>query len=280
MIALASTFPFPRAATRKAVSTNDSIAMTTALEDAARELADRRRAGRRGVRLPAAAVPADVPAALALQRRVAAHLNDVTGGWKCALPTPDRTIVAPLFASTIKRTSPCVVHARGPNGSIEAEIAFVLARDLPPRATPYAESDIRAAIGATHLVLELIGNRYADPSTVTFPEMLADFANNEGLYVGPAVAGALARPLERIALEIRSGTRVLSRHDGAHSDGHPLRPLVWLANFLPTQGDHLRAGQIVTTGAYAGVHEVPLDTPLSIAFGDLGVIDITLTAAR
>ena len=42
---------------------------------------------------------------------------------------------------------------------IEAEIAFVIARDLPPRAAPYADGDLRSAIRATHLVLVRFGAR-------------------------------------------------------------------------------------------------------------------------
>ena len=254
--------------------------MTTALELAAHDLADRRRSGRTGPRLAADRRPADVAAALALQQSVAADFGDRVDGWKCALPTGERTIVAPLFASTIRRTSPCPLRVRGDEASIEPEIAFVLARDLPPRETAYTDADIRAAIGATHIVLELLGNRYDDPAAITFPELLADFANNQGLYVGPRVEGGIDRPLARIALEFRTPEGVLMAHDGEHPDGHPLRPLVWLANFLPTQGTHLRAGDIVTTGSYAGARNVPLDVPLSIAFGDLGTVAVEFTAAQ
>ncbi|MET0346002.1 MAG: 2-keto-4-pentenoate hydratase [Casimicrobiaceae bacterium] len=254
--------------------------MTTALDQAARELADRRRSGRRGPRLAADARPADIAAALALQRLVATSLGDRTDGWKCALPAGERTIVAPLFASTIRRSSPCPMHVRGDIASIEPEIAFVMSRDLPPRDAPYTEADVRAAIGATHVVLELMGNRYDDPASVTFPELLADFANNQGLYVGPQVEGGLDRPLDRIALEVRTRSGVLLTLAGAHPDGHPLKPLTWLANFLPSQGGHLRAGEIVTTGSYAGARDVPLDVPLAITFGDLATIDVELTKAR
>jgi len=251
--------------------------MTTPFERGARELADRRRNGRRGARLPADARPADIAAALELQRRVTALLGDVVAGWKCALPTAERTIVAPLFAPTVQRASPCTVAARGGSTLIEPEIAFVLARDLPGGRS-YAEADVRAAIGAAHCVLELMGNRYDDPAAVPFPEMLADYANNHGLYVGPQVSDALARPLERIPLAIRARGALLMTRDGAHPDGHPLRPLVWLANYLPTQRMSLRAGDIVTTGSYAGALEVPLDAPLEIEFGDLGTINVELTA--
>ena len=254
--------------------------MTTALELAARDLADRRRSGRTGPRLAADARPTDVAAALALQRSVAADFGDRIDGWKCALPVGDRTIVAPLFASTIHRTSPCPLRLRSDMASVEPEIAFVIAHDLPPRDAPYAEADVRAAIGATHLVLELMGNRYDDPAAITFPELLADFANNQGLYVGPRVERGVDRPLERIALEFRTPEGVLLAHDGAHPDGHPLRPLTWLANFLPTQGTHLRAGEIVTTGSYAGARDVPVDVPLSVVFGDLGTLTVEFTAAR
>ena len=60
-----------------------------------------------------------------------------------------------------------------------------------------------------------------------------------------------------------SGTEgTLHRRDGHHPDRHPLRPLVWLANFLSAREEigGLKAGQIVTTGSYAGALEVPAAT--------------------
>jgi 2-keto-4-pentenoate hydratase len=253
--------------------------MTTPFELAARELADRRRTGRLGLGLAAGARPTDIEAALAMQRRVTELVGDAIGGWKCALPTPERTIVAPLFAATITSVSPYRLRIRGASASIEPEIAFVLDRDLPARATPYDENDLRAAIRETRLVLEVMGNRYADPAQVTFPEMLADFANNQGLFVGPVVRGGTAQALDAIPITIAGRDGVLMTLDGRHPDGHPLRPLVWLANFLVRRGDMLRAGQIVTTGSYAGARDVPLGEPLVVTFGALGAIELQLAAA-
>ncbi len=255
-------------------------AMRTPVELAARDLAERRRAGRRGPRIPEDARPVDVATALALQDRVAAELGDRVDGWKCALPTAERTIVAPLFASTLRRSSPCPVETRGDTLPIEPEIAFVLARDLPPRPTPYTHAEVRAAIGATHVVLELMDNRYETPASIPFPELLADFANNQGLFVGPQVAHAFEQRLERFPLEVRTPDAALLARDGAHPDGDPLRPLAWLANFLPTRGRHLRAGEIVTTGSYAGAIDVPLGVPLTVRFGDLGTLTVEFIPAR
>ncbi len=218
--------------------------------------------------------------ALAIQRRIALLLNEPIGGWKCSLPTAERTLVAPIYASTIVRKGPCAVPPFEGVARIEPEIAFVLARDLPRRATPYTEDDVRAAIGEVRLVLELMGSRYANPVKLPFPEMLADSANNYGLFVGPAVAKGLERKLDAFPLTIHGPSGAILARDGVHPDAHPLRPLTWLANWFGSnpagwpQG--LAAGQIVTTGSYAGALDVPLATPLTVTFGDLGKLEVTL----
>jgi 2-keto-4-pentenoate hydratase len=248
-------------------------------EMAAHDLASRRRVGRLGPALASAARPVDAEAAFALQRRVVELLGDPIGGWKCALPTAERMIVAPLFAASIRTTSPCALRVRGDTAPIEPEIAFVLGGDLPPRATPYAEDEVRAAVAETRLALEFLGNRYATPTDVTPFELLADCANNQGLFKGPEVADGLSQRLSDITVTVAGPQGVIAKFDGHHPDGDPIRPLVWLVNFLGRHDETLRAGQIVTTGSYAGTIDVPLDLPLTITFGALGSIGVHLLAA-
>lgn len=247
------------------------------IADAAAFLAAARRSGRPGARLPDSCRPEDVEAAVAIQRRAVALLGDEIGGWKCSLPpAPGRINCAPILEPTIVRTSPCGIDATGTSARIEPEVAFVMARDLPRRGAALSEADVRNAIGETRLVLEILGTRYADPANASWLEMIADCVQNQGLFVGPALPQGPDTPLAAFPVAVRAPGRTLSTHDGRHGDGHPLRPLVWLANFLAERGDPLRAGQIVTTGSYAGAIEVPLATPLAIEFGDLGTIELTL----
>ena len=51
-----------------------------------------------------------------------------------------------------------------------------------------------------------------------------------------------------------------------------------LANHLASHGSGLVAGQIVTTGSYCGVLDVPLDTPLAVALGDFARLSVRFTA--
>jgi 2-keto-4-pentenoate hydratase len=250
--------------------------MTLAATDtAARHLVAARLARRPGARLPEAFRPADVEAALGIQRRVTELLALDVGGWKCSVPTPPRPVpMAPIYAPTIVASSPCPILPIAGQARIEPEIAFVMARDLPGRDAPYGEAEVRAAIREPHLVLELIGPRYADPAATTFPEQLADAIANQGLFVGPAVPDALDRPLDAIPIVIEAAGRSLHAVQGKHPDGHPLKPLVWLANYLAQHDRGLAAGQIVTTGSYCGVVDVPLATPLTVRYGELGTLSV------
>jgi 2-keto-4-pentenoate hydratase len=246
-------------------------------EAAAQFLAAARRTGKPGPRLPEDLRPRDLDAALVIQRRVVGLLGQPIGGWKCSVPSEARALnVAPIFASTIFRKSPCAIVTTGPIARIEPEVAFVMGRDLPKRNTPYTDAEIRSAIAEPRLVLELLGTRYADPAAASWPEMMADFVQNQGLFVGPLFPGGLGAALESFPVTIRTPAGALSTHNGRHGDGHPLRPLYWLANFLADRDEGLRAGQVVTTGSYAGAIEVPVGTPLTVTFGDLGNIEVEL----
>jgi 2-keto-4-pentenoate hydratase len=257
--------------------------LTTAQCDiAARHLLAARRARQSGARLAESCRPAGLQDALAIQRRVQELLGFPTGGWKCSAPTAERAIsCAPIFAPTITRASPCPALAPGGRVRIEPEIAFALGQDLPCRTAPYDEAEVCAAIAETRLALELLDSRYSDPGAVTFAELLADQVSNQGLFVGPVVPDAMSRQLEGFAIAIETATATLHARAGKHPDGHPLRPLVWLANFLASQSEigGLKAGAVVTTGSYAGALEVPVSTPLQVRFGDLGQIDIEFVPA-
>ncbi len=61
-------------------------------------------------------------------------------------------------------------------------------------------------------------------------------------------------------------------------DGHPLEPLRWLVNFLAARGESVRAGQIVTTGSYAGAIDAPLGQALTVRFGELGGLAVEWVA--
>ena len=251
-----------------------------AIKAAAQYLTELRHTGRFGPRLPEPSRPITIEDALKVQDRMIRIRGEEVGGYKCSVPNAERTLLAPIFRPTIARSSPVRVRPATPSSGdtarIEPEIAFVMARDLPPRATPYSEAEVREAVKEVRLVLEILGCRYIDPQDLPWAEAVADCVSNQGLYVGPVLAAGLGGAASEFALCVEriDGAEpvVIREQPGTHPDGGPLLPLYWLANFLATRGSGLHAGQIVTTGSYAGMIDVPLAVPLRVRFGDLGEI--------
>ena len=258
------------------------------IKAAAQTLTELRHTGRFIARLPDHCRPQSTDDALKIHERTIKIMGEV-GGYKCSVPRGERTaVVAPIFAATISSAGPYAVLPASPESvdtaRIEPEIAFVIGHDLPPRDTPYTEREIRAAIKETRLVLEILASRYNDSKAVPFVEQLADCISNQGLFIGPVVTHDIDATLNEIPLTIeRTDTtpaQTVKTHHGHHPDGHPLLPLFWLANFQAARGMGLRAGQIVTTGSYAGAVDVPLNAPLRVVFGELGEISVEFRARQ
>src|SRR5687767_612612 len=248
--------------------------MNEADERAAQYLATARRSRQAGPRLPEDRRPRSLESVLAIQSRIGELLGETIGGWKCSAPSGSKILAAPLYASHIYTGPRCPVLS----GSIEPEIAFVLARDLPARDRPYTDAEVEGAIGEARLVLELIASRYAQPKEAEFLEKLADHASNQGLYLGPAIPGGVTPEMGSFPISIEAHGESIFTVEGKHPDGHPLVPLRWLANFLAGRGKGLAAGMVITTGSYAGVIDVPVGEPLRIVFGEIGVIEVELQA--
>lgn len=132
---------------------------------------------------------------------------------------------------------------------VEAEVAFVLARDIdPPDEADITIDLVRAAVDVALPALEIVDSRIADWA-ITFTDTVADNASS-GLFV----VGTEGLPLDRI--EPRDVTMSLmingeerSAGTGAACLGDPLEALRWLAVQAQRYGDPLRAGHLILSGA-------------------------------
>ncbi|SDY50429.1 2-keto-4-pentenoate hydratase [Collimonas sp. OK242] len=249
-----------------------------ALAAAAAILAQRRRSGAQGARLPLSLRPPDAAAALAVQALVSEQLGDKIAGWKCGLPVDGQPVVAPIYAGTVYHGGACAARVRGGQVRVEPELAFVLAQNLPARSSPYSAAEIDAAIGATYLALELIDSRYSEPDEAGFIENLADGLLNQGLYLGPQVDIEAAHAAAELAIRISIASQETSQLSGRHPAVNPRAPLYWLAEFLRARGQGLQAGQAVITGSYAGSFSLPVAQDIAIRYGDLGELAVRFSA--
>lgn len=154
---------------------------------------------------------------------------------------------------------------------IEAEIAFVLARDL---AGPgLGIDDVLAATGAVRPALEVIDSRVAD-WRIAIADTIADNASSALVVLGdehdPAgvdLSGELASVRVGETCEQGRGEAVL---------GHPAAAVAWLAGVLHRHDERLHAGEIVIPGAMArALPFAPGDTIVA-RYSTLGTIEVAV----
>jgi 2-keto-4-pentenoate hydratase len=245
------------------------------LEVAAAALVRARLEGVRLASLPGPNLPGSLAQGFAIQQHVGPLAGKTVGGWKCALPPAGKWIVAPIYSDSIVKGERYRLAADADKARIEPELASVLAHDLPARVEPYTTEEIVAAISDVHLALEVIDCRYTDPHTLPFEQLLADGLFNHGLVFGAPIT--LSNPASipsELDITLSDATAELVNIKGRHPVGNPLLPIVWLANFLSTQGIGLQAGQVIITGSYAGVLDVPVNQPLHVQFGEAGSLSV------
>ena len=128
----------------------------------------------------------------------------------------------------------------------EAEIALVLGKDLPDATTP--PDVVAAAVASVHAAIEIVDSRIADWK-ITFSDTVAD--NGSSAYFVLSAAGKPLADLDiyTAGMVMEVNGKPASLGVGAAALGHPLNAAAWLASTLAAQGDPLRAGDILLTGA-------------------------------
>lgn len=199
--------------------------------------------------------PADEAEAFAVQDIVAAAFAPI-GGWKIGAAGPDGVpFFAPMPASWMGENGALF---RGPQHrlhGVEAEIAFQMGADLPPRATPYTRDEVIAAIGGCHPAIEILESSFIDPTIVSRMNMLADLQMHGGFVGGPAVPQwqDIDWATEHVTLTVDGAVRV--DNTGTAPAGPDLiRLLIYLANEGAARTRGLKRGNWITTGSWTGVN--------------------------
>ncbi|WP_254843539.1 2-keto-4-pentenoate hydratase [Shewanella sp. UCD-KL21] len=235
----------------------------------------------RNVKLPQSEFnPLHLPKTLAEAQTVQQVMIDLHDkspfGWKCLTPREDGSIIAaPLLGQVVTTRSECQIKAVNEQALIEPEIAFLLKSNLPS-GKRYSEAEIDAAIGKTHMALELIQPRFSPGYKASHYERLADGLSNQGLFIGPEIDKALAYHASSIAISVTQSA-VKTEYDGVHPCDLPQKPLYWLVNYLSELGIDLKAGEFIITGSYCGVVKVAMDAPLSVSYENLGEFEVSFS---
>ncbi|MBW4021562.1 MAG: 2-keto-4-pentenoate hydratase [Proteobacteria bacterium] len=230
--------------------------------------------GARRTGAPVAVSPGEVPptetAAYEIQHAVSGTLGPI-GGWKVGAAGPDAPPnAAPLPASGILE-SPAEIGPDCSDRLVEAEIAFKIGKNLPPREAPYTRTEVLAAIESCHPVIEVVQWRLQDWRDAGMNLKLADGIGHGALVVGAAVPG-----WETIDFKGLGVTQEIEGQTPKQGVGNPagdmIRLVVWLANEGAVWSGGLKSGQIVTCGSWTGMTAVDAGAAVTVTFAGLSPV--------
>ena len=228
-------------------------------------------ARRSGSRITLTDTPRDVEEGFAVQEQIAAALASPVAGWKVNEWPDGRVVFAPILQAGVVAAGGLWTVTGGEPAGIELEIAFRMARDVPPEATPEQVLD---CIASAHVVYELCQSHLADPAAAPRHVGLADFISNVGLVVGPEFTEWRTRDLKSVPGRLLVDGKL--HCEGRSAD--PIRALQLLPAALATRGKGLAAGQVVITGSLIGMNWLKGRHTLTGIIDGLGEIGLNLAA--
>ncbi|MES2390458.1 MAG: fumarylacetoacetate hydrolase family protein [Acidobacteriota bacterium] len=242
------------------------------LNQAAALLIEARKSGNFIATLPDNLQPQDASEHETITDHVAAAFGEI-GGYKIGAANLEATpSFAPMPKAWFAPTGFCPKGIHWHYRGLEAEIAFVVGQNLPPRDTPYTRDEAIAAMASCHPVIEILETGFIDPSVLDPKLPLADIQRNGGFVYGPAFLDWQNADwnTERVTLAVDGIIRV--DRTGSNTSGDLLRLLPYLANQHARTGG-LKVGQWITTGSWTGNTFATSGSVVDVEFSTAGKVN-------
>ncbi len=223
--------------------------------------------------LPAELAPVSMEESFWVQDQLIQDYGAV-GGYKVGAPTAEATpMFAPMPRAWVVASGATFrgLRFRG----LEAEIAFLLGKDLPARGSAYSDEEVYAAVESCHPAIEVLESGLVDPLVPEIKlQMIADLQMHGGFVYGAPVNGwqDIDWTRETVTMAVDGSIRV--ERVGSNTSGDLRRLLPWLANHGTARTGGLKAGQWVTTGSWTGVETATVRAAADAHFGTAGKVGV------
>ncbi|WP_372782800.1 2-keto-4-pentenoate hydratase [Phenylobacterium sp.] len=249
--------------------------------EVARRFVTARRAARALAGFPGS-IPADMAAGYLIQEAAIGLWPDEIAGWKVGrIPAElqvalaaDR-VMGPVFAANVSnaaKTPTPVFAIPGGFAAVEAEYIYRMGEDAPAGKTDWTPRDALALVEEELVGVEFAGSPLASINILGPRVVAADFGNNAGLILGRPIPDWRTRTDDWPPCEAWVDGKLVGRGAPSSLPGGPAASLAFLMNAVAARGRPLKRGQLVTTGAASGIHDIEAGQTARITFGDLDEI--------
>ncbi len=178
-----------------------------------------------------------------------------------------------LFADMILPDGSNIAAAAVLQPRVEAEIAFVLAKDLA--GEKISPEQVLAATAYVVPAIEICGSRI-ERWDIKIEDTIADNASAGRVVVGSKkTAKPTLDALAAVPMNLQLDGKPIAEGRGAACLGNPAIAVAWLAEALTRFGDRLRAGDLVMSGALAKMISAEPGKRFHADFGDFGTVSVS-----
>jgi 2-keto-4-pentenoate hydratase len=252
----------------------------------ARAFVDARRAGRFLSPYPGP-MPATLAEAYEIQDDAIAAWPDRIAGWKLGRikePLDQQygagRLAGPIFSRNIWQAGAEPTRfpvIDGGFAAVEAEYILLLGATAPDRGD-WTAASAASLVGQVFTGVEIAGSPFPGINGSGPAVTASDFGNNAGLILGDEITGWQDRLMD-LTCTVSIDDSIIGRGGAVDIPGGPLDSLAFLLNLLHARGRRLEAGQLISTGAATGVHQIFIGQSAVADFGPDGQIACQAVAA-
>lgn len=258
----------------------------TSSSPTARAFVEARRAGRFLSPYPGP-LPVTLADAYEIQDEAISAWPDRIAGWKLGRikePLDQQygagRLAGPIFSRNIWQAGAEATRfpvIDGGFAAVEAEYIILLGATAPDRAD-WTAASVVSLIEQVFTGVEIAGSPFPGINESGPAVTASDFGNNAGLILGDEITGWRDRLADLICTVAIDG-QIVGRGGAVDIPGGPLDSLAFLLNLLHARGRRLEAGQLISTGAATGVHQIYIGQSAVADFGPDGRIACEAVAA-
>lgn len=228
-------------------------------------------------------IPDDLAAGYAVQDAAIPLWGAPIVGWKVGRIMPEQQarlgadrLAGPVFADRLWTATPGDVLAfpviTGGFAAVEAEFIFRLGADAPLGKTLWTPAEALDLAQTLLFGAEIAGSPLATINVLGPTVVASDYGNNGGLILGGEIAGWRDRALESLTCATAIEGQTMGTGSAASLPGGPAEALAFLLGHCAARGRPLRAGDLVSTGAATGIHDILAGQTATVTFDGYGEI--------
>jgi 2-keto-4-pentenoate hydratase len=226
--------------------------------------------------------PKDMVEAFAIQTAVREAIGWTHAGWKigCTSERAQRALntngpfPGPVYRELIFASGVRIATLPENSRVTEPEIAFTMAQDCKTSGRPLGVDDVLAAVASVHPAIEIVNPRLPRGFNDSALWYVADGGLNHCLVLGSPIPPLPRADYAAIRARVFRNGEVAGEGSGANALGGPELALTWLANALLAAGQHLRAGDVVTTGVVTPFYFADQGDLVEAVFEPLGSVSL------